>query len=109
MTNVLFDAIHFSRRDCAKAALFQPKQFNIMFKKGNNKRGLHVVMLDLSEVLLLLTSLCSLAFNSIKMTPLQLIVTFNIRVTIGPKLGKETLQFCKNQNRTDFFTNLLIQ
>jgi len=62
-----------------------------MFKKGSNKRGLHVVVLELSKVLLLLTSLCRLAFKPIKLTTLQSIVTFNIRVTIGPELGKETL------------------
>ena len=63
--------------------------FYFMLKKGNNERGLHVLVLELSAVLLLLTSFCKLSFKAVSL-PVQLIVTFNIRVTIGPELGKRT-------------------
>jgi len=61
-----------------------------MLEKGNDKRGLYVVVLELSKVLLLLTLLCKLSFKAVDL-PVQLIATVNIRITIGPELGKETL------------------
>jgi len=62
-----------------------------MFKNGNNVRRLHLVVLELSTVLLLLTSVCKLAFKAINLSPLQSVVTVNIRITIGPELGKKKI------------------
>ena len=60
-----------------------------MFKNGNNVRGLHVAVLELSTLLLLLTSFCKLSFNVINLTPLQLVVTLNVKATIEPELRKK--------------------
>ena len=57
-------------------------------------------MLELSTVLLLLTSLCKLTLKAINLSPLQLIVTDNVKFTSGPELGKKALQLCKNQLKT---------
>jgi len=103
MTNVLFYVIPTSRRDCAKAALFQTKIFNCMFKNGNNVRGVHVVVLELSTVLLLLTSFCKLTFKAINLSPLQSIVTLNIRITFKPELGKKEIIITQKSKQQYYF------
>ena len=103
MTNVLFYTIPISRRDCQKATLFQTKIVNWMLKNGNNLRGLHVIVLELSTVLFLLTSICKLAFKAINPSPLQLVVIVNIRITIGPELAKKKIIMIQKSKQQYYF------
>ena len=48
-------------------------------------------MLELMRDLLLLTSLCTLTFKARKLSALQLVVTINIKITLGPELEKKTI------------------
>ena len=74
-----------------------------MFENGNNVRGLHVIVLELSTVLLLLTSICKLAFKVINLSPLQLVVIVNIRITIGPELGKKKIIMIQKSKQQYYF------
>ena len=51
---------------------------------------MHVV-LELMTDLLLLTSLCTPTFKTRKFSALQLVVTINIKITLGPELEKKTI------------------
>jgi len=55
-----------------------------------------IFLLELSKVLLLLTSICKLTFKAFNLSPLQSVETTKLISTVEPELGKTILH--KNQN-----------